>query len=319
MVRYGRLSLAAALFVMGAPLSSPANALPTRTWVSGKGGDSGSCSLASPCRTFAYAITQTAAGGEIDVLDPAGYGALTITKAISIVNDGVGEAGVQAGSGADAITINAGTTDAVHLRGLTIEGAKIAANGVTFNTAGSLSVVNCVVRNFTNAGINIRPGAATLFFSTFNISDTLISDNGVAGVYVIPQSGGSPSGEIDRAAIVNNANGLIADGSYSASSAIKVTVLNSALANNAGAGVAATSTASGAGMTVIVRNSTAANNTYGLEATSYGVIRVGQTVATGNNTGVGIYGGTVYSLGDNIVDGNLAKDVDGSLSSAPLY
>src|SRR5579884_593231 len=178
MTKSSLLAVSAGVILTFASFAALASALPTRTWVSGKGGDSGSCSLASPCRTFAYAITQTAAGGEIDVLDPAGYGALTITKAISIVNDGVGEAGVQAGSGADAITINAGTTDAVHLRGLTIEGAKIAANGVTFNTAGSLSVVNCVVRNFTNAGINIRPGAATLFFSTFNISDTLISDNG---------------------------------------------------------------------------------------------------------------------------------------------
>jgi len=61
-----------------------------RTWVSGKGTDSGGCPVTAPCKTFAFALTQTAAGGEIDVLDPGGYGAVTITKSTSIVNDGVG-------------------------------------------------------------------------------------------------------------------------------------------------------------------------------------------------------------------------------------
>ncbi len=94
---------------------------PNRTWVSGKGTDSGACTRAAPCQTFAFALTQTAAGGEIDVLDPAGYGTVTITKAISIVNDGVGVAAIGTASG-NGITINAGASDSVHLRGLTIEG-----------------------------------------------------------------------------------------------------------------------------------------------------------------------------------------------------
>jgi hypothetical protein len=85
------------------------------------GTDSGACTRAAPCRTFALALTQTAAGGEIDVLDPAGYGAVTINKSISIVNDGVGVAAIGASSG-NAITITAGASDSVHLRGLTIEG-----------------------------------------------------------------------------------------------------------------------------------------------------------------------------------------------------
>src|SRR5579883_3541898 len=122
MTKSSLLAVSAGVILTFASFAALASALPTRTWVSGKGSDSGSCSLASPCRTFAYAIAQTAAGGEIDVLDPAGYGALTITQSISIVNDGVGEAGVQAGSGGAAITINAGASDVIQLRGLTIEG-----------------------------------------------------------------------------------------------------------------------------------------------------------------------------------------------------
>ena len=109
----------------------PAQALNTRSWISGKGADNAGCGpIATPCRTLQFAHDQTAAGGEIDVLDPAGYGAVVINKSISIVNDGVGVAGVLAGAGANAITINAGASDRVLLRGLAIEGASTGANGV---------------------------------------------------------------------------------------------------------------------------------------------------------------------------------------------
>jgi hypothetical protein len=104
-------TIAAALFACGLS-AAPAQAGPNRTWVSGTGTDRGACTRPAPCRTFAFALTQTAAGGEIDVLDPAGYGAVTITKAISIVNDGVGVAAIGAGSG-NGITINAGASDSV--------------------------------------------------------------------------------------------------------------------------------------------------------------------------------------------------------------
>jgi hypothetical protein len=92
------------------------------------------CGVGSPCRTFAYALTQTNAGGEIAVLDTAGYGIVTINKALSIVNSGGVEAGIGVTSGGTAITINAGSADTVGLRGLTLEGAGIGQNGIVFNT-----------------------------------------------------------------------------------------------------------------------------------------------------------------------------------------
>ncbi len=148
-------TIAGALLALGLS-AAPAEAQANRTWVSGKGTDSGTCTLAAPCRTFAFALTQTNASGEIDVLDPAGYGPVTIAKAISILNDGVGVAGIQAGSG-NGVTINAGASDSVHLRGLTIEGAGRGTNGILFNTGGNLAIENCVIRNFANIGINIVP------------------------------------------------------------------------------------------------------------------------------------------------------------------
>src|SRR5580700_10947400 len=93
---------------------APAHAQATRTWVSGVGNDANPCSRTAPCKTWAGAIAKTAAAGEINVLDPGGFGTITITKSISIYNDGVGEAGVLA-SGTNGITINAATTDVVNL------------------------------------------------------------------------------------------------------------------------------------------------------------------------------------------------------------
>ena len=92
--------------LLAAPAASALNA---RTWISGKGVDQAGCGpAASPCRSLQYAHDQTSAGGEIDILDAAGYGSLVITKAISIVNDGAGLAGVLA-AGGRAIEINCGS------------------------------------------------------------------------------------------------------------------------------------------------------------------------------------------------------------------
>src|SRR5437763_15731973 len=99
----------------------PAEAtLRNRTFVSGNGHDTNPCSIAQPCRTFAYAITQTAVQGEITVLDGANFGPVQIDKAISIVNDGVGEASIQTTSAVAGLQINAGAGDVVTLRGLSL-------------------------------------------------------------------------------------------------------------------------------------------------------------------------------------------------------
>src|SRR5947209_16187574 len=98
----------------------PAYAQATRTWVSGVGDDANPCSRTAPCKTFAGAISKTASHGEINVLDPGGFGAVTITKSITISSEGF-EAGVLV-SGTNGIVINAATTDEIVLRGLDVEG-----------------------------------------------------------------------------------------------------------------------------------------------------------------------------------------------------
>src|SRR5262245_37813525 len=122
-------AIAVALLTAAAALcSAPAQAQPARVFVSAQGLDSNSCTFASPCRTFQHAHDVVAPGGEIDVLDPAGYGNVIINKAISIQAHGF--AGVTVGSGETAITINANPNDAVNLTGLLIEGAGVGTNGI---------------------------------------------------------------------------------------------------------------------------------------------------------------------------------------------
>src|SRR5712691_5278787 len=121
--------------------AAPAQATTFRTFVSAHGSDANPCTLAAPCRTFAAAFAQTTAGGIIDVLDPAGYGALTIDKSVTII--GRDWASILVTSG-NAITIAAGASDVVNLRGLIIDGAGTASNGIAFVSGAALTVENSV-------------------------------------------------------------------------------------------------------------------------------------------------------------------------------
>lgn len=158
-----------------------AEATVDHTYVSGKGTDTGECiDPATACRTFAYAITQTTASGEIIVIDPANYSPVTITKSISIVADGSGPAGIVLATGT-AITINAGANDVVNLRGLTLEGEGSAAYGIVLNTAGALTISDCFVRHFQNTGILIAPEGVggTTIISITTILNSVANDNGI--------------------------------------------------------------------------------------------------------------------------------------------
>src|SRR6266511_5363277 len=134
-----------------------------RTCVSANGNDANTCHCSQPCRTFQRAHDQTLDQGELTVLDPGGYGPVTITKSISIVNDGVGEASIQVSGGGTGITVNAGNGGGfVNLRGITIQGVGFGGGtGLRFNTGFTLTMENCVVRNHTGSGIQFLPNASS--------------------------------------------------------------------------------------------------------------------------------------------------------------
>jgi hypothetical protein len=151
---------------------------------------------------------------------------VTITKAISIVNDGVGVATIRASSN-NAITINAGASDSVHRRGLTIEGIG-GANGILFNTGGNLAVEYCVIQNFAFAGIKISPSTT----SNFWVSNTIASNNGDTGIFVGPTGSAIVKGVMSKVTTNNNFDGIKVVGAFTTGAALNVTIVDSVASNN---------------------------------------------------------------------------------------
>jgi hypothetical protein len=160
-------------------ISSAAQAQAGRTWVSGVGDDVNPCSRTALCKTFAGAISKTALGGEIDALDPGGFGAVTIKKSITI--DGAGMLGSILAAGTTGVTIN--ITDpkdkakAVRLRNLSLNGVGTGTNGISVIAASSVSVEDCVIEGFTVNGINVAAGRVF-------VRNTTIRGNVIAGITV---------------------------------------------------------------------------------------------------------------------------------------
>ena len=216
--------------------ATSAQALNARTWISGVGSDSSGCGpIATPCRTLQYAHDVTSAGGEIDVKDAAGYGAVTISKALKVINDGAGLAGALAPAAGNAITINAGATDSVILRGLTVEGAGVGSNGIVFNSGGNLIISDCTVQGFVGASNMAGDGiliAHTTGSPDIVITNTVASNNGYVGIYFVPGGVGGGTIEIDRATTTNNQYGMSINlvhtaGSSSSSAAISHSYVSS--------------------------------------------------------------------------------------------
>jgi hypothetical protein len=150
--------------------AAAANAQATRTWVSGVGDDANPCSRTAPCKTFAGAISKTAAGGEISVLDPGGFGVVTITKAITINGDGT-LAGILA-AGSNGIIVNAGVNDEVIIKNVSINGATTGLNGVRYLAGKQLTLKNVTINGFTTRGIDMSLTATgALFVEDVHITD----------------------------------------------------------------------------------------------------------------------------------------------------
>src|SRR5262245_64385925 len=154
MIRF-LVSLPLAVLIAAGAGAASAQAQIARTFVSSLGNDGNDCQRLTPCRTLQRAHDQTLALGEITVIDPGGYGAVTITKGISIINDGVGEAGTLVSGGLNGITINASPNDRITLRGITVKGIGFGGgNGIVFQSGRFLSIENCVIRNLTGTAQN---------------------------------------------------------------------------------------------------------------------------------------------------------------------
>src|SRR5579871_4811074 len=151
----------------------------TRTWVSGVGDDANPCSRTAPCKTFAGAIAKTVAGGEIDALDPGGFGGLTITKAITI-DGGGGQVGSVLVAGTNGIVVAAGANDVVTIRNMRINGISSGLNGVRFLSGKSLSLENVYIFGFTQNGLDIALNQNTP--ASVHVIDSVFNNNTGVGI-----------------------------------------------------------------------------------------------------------------------------------------
>jgi hypothetical protein len=272
-----------AMFLAATQLSAQA----TRTFVSGVGDDANPCSRTAPCKTFAGAISKTSAGGEINVLDPGGFGAVTITKALTIDATGV-EAGVLV-SGTSGIVVAAGATDAVFLRGLDFVGLGTGIDGIQFTSGLMLTVENCRVSGFAHRGISIESSTAN---AQVFITNTLVHDQLNNGIVINPPSVAN-SVVLDHVQVVNSVLGGL--GLNPGSTAF---VKDSQFSHN-GTGILATGAAF-----LFLDTSEVSGNGVGLTLLLGASARLSRDNVTGNTTGFNTSGGVVHSFGNNLTLGN---------------
>jgi hypothetical protein len=284
----------------------PASAQATRTWVSGVGDDVNPCSRTAPCKTFAGAISKTAAGGEINCLDPGGFGAVTITKAMTI-DCHYTEGGVLAAG--NGIVVNAGASDVVVLRGLDIFGVNPPSNGIRFLAGAALIVEDSVIRRFNAAnsfGVSFAPSTtgARLYMHNVTLSQNGNGGSG-GGIQVQPTGSGSAQIELDDVRLVDNANfgfralagGTSINGLFDRVSAMR----------NSGDGVVAVAAAASPLITLMIVNSDiSGNSNRGIAADGMGAtVRVAESNVTGNGLGVqALNSGKVNTYGNNRNDAN---------------
>jgi hypothetical protein len=281
------------------------NAQATRTWVSGVGDDVNPCSRTAPCKTFAGAISKTAEGGEIDVLDPGGFGTVTITKAMTI--DGTHGSGfgsiLNAGNIAGIIVnVTGGTfvnTAVVTLRGLYFQAASQAptgtgtsSNGINYLKADRVIVSDCHFENQGNAGIRVSVSTSAALFvlnSEFSNVGTGISVTATAGTMVL---------EADNISVEGSANGVV----LAAASGFAL-VTNSNLSRNIGGSAAQ----AGSGCTLNITHTHFHANTTAINALAGSTVRVNECELFDNASGFAGNAGSIQSGGNNKLAGNAAS------------
>ena len=303
--------------------SGSAFAQATRTWVSGVGDDVNPCSRTAPCKTFAGAISKTAAGGIINCIDPGGFGAVTITKSMTISCKHVD--GSILATGTTGVSVNGAGINVV-LRGLDIDGS--TANGIAgikFLQGNSLIVEHCVIRDFTGAAPNGH-GIAVLNSSgvaRVHVSNTDINGNGVGdgwtggtGILVSPSGSGSADVTVSNSNIANNVTGIRAE-SDNTTGAIDLEVTDTSLAENSQHGITASASATPVRV-MLIRAGVSHNLGQGIRAVgAQAIFRVGSSVITGNAFGLNVVsGGLIQSYGNNQLNGN---GTDGGFSAVALH
>ena len=283
--RTTKSALLIALLALVIPAAASAQA--ARTWVSGVGNDANPCSRTAPCKTFAGAIVKTDAGGEINCLDPAAYGAVTITKAIAIKCQNT-EAGIDV-SVTTGILIDAGAGAKVTLRGLDINGEGTAFAGINVTRAGAVKIYDTEIFGFVQNGIFDQDPSGPLNRLTVARSD--IHDNGV-GVLATAGDGIVMNARVSNSDIDDNACGVVVTSTSTNSCSaganttgqVAMDLFNDQIHDQrAGAGIGVYT--NGPGALVRIGGNSITSNVFGIKADNPG-------------------GAGIWSFGDNYISGN---------------
>lgn len=292
-LRYSLNTIAGLLMALG--ISVPANAQATRTWVSGVGDDVNPCSRTAPCKTFAGAISKTAASGEINCLDPGGFGTLTITKSITV--DCAGTLGSSLASNTTGFIINANAaSDVVILRNLSINGAGTGIRGINFLAAKTLHVENVSIYKFTGNCIEMNVSAN----SQLTVDNSTLSEC-LGGVQIGTTGAFTAVANITNVRINKTQNGV------SPRNGARVVISDSSLAfNTVGVGQVGPLTFGSAAM---ITNSTMSLNGTALQSIGAGTIAAFGNTFGNNGTIYNPNGGTISTGNDNAASGNGATGI----------
>ena len=269
-------------------LGASAHAQATRTWVSGVGNDANPCSRTAPCKTWAGAISKTAAGGEIDALDPGGFGALTITKSITL-DGGGGQVASVLVSATNGIIVAAGASDVVILRNLRLNGllgngsspGTAGINGIRFLSGAQLVVDNCDIFGFNNNGVDVALGTTAIA----EVRNSTFRNNAGSGVSAVASSGFAV-----------------------------VQVINSSFVGSTGA--ARVGVTAGNGGAITVTNSSFQDLSVAAKATGTGILNLDNSLIATATTGISTAAGTTLNVSNNsLYDNGTAFSVAGASTS----
>jgi hypothetical protein len=293
-----------AVVVLTLTASSLAQAQAIRTWVSGTGDDANPCSRTSPCKLYSGAIAKTAAGGEINSLDPGSFGTVTINKSLTI--DGGSNFSSILAAQTVGITVNAADTDVVTIRNLNINGAGTGLTGIRIFAAGTVHIENATIFGF-RATSGADPGRGIMDRRTVSgakliVSNTIIRNNSLHGIQIGTDTGfvSSVKASLDEVKCVGNTlSGVFLGGGT------RATIRNSVMNLNGNAGVQVSEEAGGTTEAEIT-NTVLSHNTFGIFAgLGASLTRISDVTITDNGTGVSLNGGVVESFGNNNVRGNV--------------
>lgn len=301
--------LAIAIFTFA--FASLAQAQASRTWVSGVGDDANPCSRTAPCKTWAGAISKTAACGEIDALDPGGFGAVTITKSITL--DGTGTMASILASLTTGIIVNAAATDVITIRGLSINGFCNGIRGMNILLAKEVNVEDCEIFRFAGEGILVNTSGEV----RLNVRNTVIRDNVGDGINT---TSSSPTlkvkATLEHVSLIGNGNGLH---SRSGSS---VTARNSVFSNNNTNGIFADAVGANSSAIFVWESQISNNGGIGVRAGNAGNVGTSGVEIAQNqinlNTGQGVLvstNGAVITFANNSITGNTGGN--GCVSCTP--